>query len=239
MSQVLVTREALLQMKNAMNCFQTDVQSATTHIKQDAAGCTDNIHRSILQQKNRAEQWKRKVGALGVKIEQCEAAISANKREQQSIQKKIGSLNAEANALHQELQNLMRQRQYLARTEKNGNLNRIEADISSVQNQISNIQATISQHRTQLNSLAMTAQELNIQQKGLKDEYDSATLSLRRAEDKLSNMESVGNHAIHCMETLLSNVENFQRCAIDRNNANLSGIGQCLSAIDEYISVSL
>lgn len=239
MAHISVSRESVVGVREAICAFQSDVESATVHMRNHGDQLAEEIHQSIRRQKERVNEFKEKLKALETSINQCESRLTFLKKEQAEVRCQIDRLNAEAQNLNREIHYLEQQRATASRNNNADVINQCTRQIIASERQISSIQIKSNRQKKAYESMQREDSDLCSHLRTMEEQREKVSASLKRSEHKYEHMKSAGDTAIFQIERLLDCVSSFQTQVISSSASNLSGIDCCLSAIDEYINTNL
>lgn len=243
MGNVSVTRDSLHKIKVSLINFQTSVETSTDHMKSHAEDVVASMRASIKKQEVVVMKLKDKIGKLTSDIEQCQAQITGNNNQINTLKGQIENTSSRIRDIENQIAKLRIQKRHLqcqSSSDNNGG-NDTSAQIWAIESQIQSCESLQCLLHEQIASLSNQVSSLNAQNDKLHNEKIKMEAALAKTKsdfahacEKCEQMKHAGAAAESSITKFLVVARQYKQTVLTANSAQTSALDKCIAAIDEY-----
>lgn len=242
MAQVEVTREALQRTKVSLQNFQMNMEEIPTkmvaHIHQVYGKCEEII--GALQ---------KEIDALTTEIEQLKAYIAGLQEELNRVLRELGERQERVVELERKKEEIyskiFRLEQRIKALQAGNDVEgRNDYEIAMLERECRQLYGELTECKEKINDERYQIEILKGRRDSLKQEISRCENTLRelekerrRKQDKMCRLKASYGCVQNTCNQLKVMVESFQYKTLDSTSGNIAGIDQCISVLDEYMSV--
>ncbi len=243
MGNVSVTRDSLHKIKVSLINFQTSVETSTDHMKSHAEDVVASMRASIKKQEVVVMELKDKIGQLTSCIEQCQAQITGNNNQINTLKGQIESTFSRIREIENQIAKLRIQERQLqfqsSSDDDSGNdasaqIGAIESQIQSCEIQQCLLHEQIASLRDQVSSLSAQNDKLHNEKIKMDAALAKTKSDFAHACEKCEQMKHAGVAAESSITKFLTVARQYKQTVLTANSTHTSGLDKCIAAIDEY-----
>ena len=241
MSQIIVTKDALLGVRTAIGNFQTEIDGVMTHLQSHAEETLNEARAVIKKQEDLVQSLEQEVERLTGEIERCQEEIIALTHEIECLHSRIATCESETASLNSQIQQLEAQKSRASSSDEDNQnfLRAIQQRIDACGRRHSALQEEIRQNRSRIATLNQTLTQKRTEKRQKEQELAETKKRLNTERNKLERLKNAGAQLESAVHELLSAAKNFKQTSATTTNAGRTGVEKCMAAFDTYLGINL